>query len=43
MGAYQALVSLPEAEQRRRMAAAREAALDCQGDGLTAVLPEAQP
>ncbi|MFG1839308.1 hypothetical protein ACGFH8_12825 [Micromonospora sp. NPDC049175] len=43
VGAYQALVSLPEAEQRRRMAAAREAALDCQGDGLTAVLPQAQP
>ncbi|MFF0150512.1 hypothetical protein [Micromonospora sp. NPDC005203] len=40
---YQALVSLPEAEQRRRMAAAREAALACRGDGLVAVLPEGQP
>ncbi|MEU8327363.1 hypothetical protein [Micromonospora sp. NPDC048839] len=43
VSAYQALVSLPEAEQRRRMAAAREAALACQGDGLVAVLPEGQP
>ncbi|MFG1914081.1 hypothetical protein [Micromonospora sp. NPDC048898] len=43
VNAYQALVSLPEAEQRRRMAAAREAALACQGDALAAVLPEDQP
>ncbi|MET7372528.1 hypothetical protein [Micromonospora arida] len=38
-GAYQALVSLPQAEQRDRMAAAREAVLDCRSDGLLAILP----
>ncbi|WFE50212.1 hypothetical protein [Micromonospora sp. WMMD1155] len=41
--AYQALVSLPQAEQRQRMAAAREAALDCRTDALLALLPEDKP
>ena len=41
--AYQALVSLPEVEQRRRMAAAREGALDCRDDDLLAILPGDQP
>ncbi|MGW2622986.1 hypothetical protein [Micromonospora taraxaci] len=41
--AYQALVSLPPAEQRQRMAAAREAALDCRTDALLALLPEDKP
>ncbi|MGW4464590.1 hypothetical protein [Micromonospora sp. NPDC004704] len=38
--AYEALVGLPEAEQQRRMAAARDAAMDCRADGLLAILPE---
>lgn len=41
--AYQALVSLPEAEQRRRMAAAREGVLACRDDQLVAILPKGQP
>ncbi|MEU8422597.1 hypothetical protein AB0C15_17155 [Micromonospora sp. NPDC048835] len=41
--AYQSLVSLPEAEQRRRMAAAREAALDCRTEPLLALLPQEKP
>ncbi|MEO3770246.1 hypothetical protein [Micromonospora sp. B9E7] len=41
--AYQALVSLPQAEQRQRMAAAREATLDCRTDALLALLPEDKP
>ncbi|MDG4779278.1 hypothetical protein O7614_06415 [Micromonospora sp. WMMD961] len=41
--AYQALVGLPEAEQRHRMAAARDAALDCRTDALLALLPEEKP
>jgi hypothetical protein len=41
--AYQALVSLPETEQRRRMAAAREAALDCRTDALVALVAEEKP
>ncbi|MGC4757517.1 hypothetical protein [Micromonospora trifolii] len=41
--AYQALVSLPEAEQRRRMAAAREGALACRDDELAAIMSEDRP
>ncbi len=41
--AYQALVSLPQAEQRRRMAAVREAALDCRTEALLALLTEDRP
>ncbi|MFG1762787.1 hypothetical protein ACGFIH_05625 [Micromonospora parva] len=41
--AHQALVSLPQAEQRQRVAAAREAALDCRADGLLTLLPEEKP
>ncbi|WP_433552780.1 hypothetical protein ACQP08_04920 [Micromonospora zamorensis] len=41
--AYQALVSLPQAEQRDRMAAARAAAMDCRSDGLLAILAEKKP
>ncbi|MEU8253816.1 hypothetical protein AB0C06_06060 [Micromonospora inaquosa] len=41
--AYQALVSLPEVEQRRRVAAAREGALECRDDELVALLPADQP
>ncbi|MCG5468613.1 hypothetical protein LADH09A_002481 [Micromonospora sp. LAH09] len=41
--AYQALVSLPETEQRGRMAAARAAAMDCRSDGLLAILPAKKP
>ncbi|MEO3926087.1 hypothetical protein ABGB07_19785 [Micromonosporaceae bacterium B7E4] len=37
--AYQALVGLPQDEQRRRMAAAREAVLDCRSDALLPILP----
>ncbi|RQX12848.1 hypothetical protein DDE19_27670 [Micromonospora ureilytica] len=40
--AYQALVSLPEVEQRRRMAAAREGVLACRDDELVAILPADQ-
>ncbi|MEU1588883.1 hypothetical protein [Micromonospora sp. NPDC005710] len=39
---YQAFVSLPEAEQRRRMAAARESALACRDDELVTILPTDQ-
>ncbi|WP_433266964.1 hypothetical protein ACQPWR_04845 [Micromonospora vinacea] len=41
--AYQALVSLPEAEQRRRMAAVREGVVACQDDELVAILPKSRP
>ncbi|MEK8108047.1 hypothetical protein NKG94_29255 [Micromonospora sp. M12] len=41
--AYQALVSLPEAEQRRRLAAAREGALACRDDELVAIMSEDRP
>ncbi|WP_051723591.1 ABC transporter permease [Micromonospora chokoriensis] len=41
--AYQALVSLPEAEQQRRMGAAREGALACRDDELVSILPADQP
>lgn len=37
--AYQTLVALPQAEQRRRMAAARDAAMTCRADDLLALLP----
>lgn len=36
--AYRTLTALPEAEQRRRMAAARDAAMDCRADPLLAIL-----
>ncbi len=41
--AYQALVSLPQAEQGRRMAAAREATLGCRTDALLPILPQDAP
>jgi hypothetical protein len=41
--AYQALASLPQAEQGRRMAEAREATLNCRSDGLVSILPEDTP
>lgn len=41
--AYQRLVSLPEDEQRRRMAAARDAALDCRTGALRSVVSEDAP
>lgn len=37
--AYQTLVALPQAEQRRLMAAARDAAMTCRADDLLALLP----
>ncbi|MEU1241490.1 hypothetical protein ABZ388_14120 [Micromonospora parva] len=43
VGAYQALVNLPEVEQRRRMAAAREGALACRDDELVANVPTGRP
>ncbi|MFI6233756.1 hypothetical protein ACIBD9_09380 [Micromonospora sp. NPDC050784] len=41
--AYQALVSLPEAEQRRRMATAREGVLACRDDELVAIMSKDRP
>ncbi|MET8356485.1 hypothetical protein [Micromonospora sp. NPDC005171] len=41
--AYQALASLPEVEQRRRMAAVRDGVLACRDDELVAILPKGQP
>jgi hypothetical protein len=41
--AYQALVSLPQAEQKRRMAQAHDATLDCRTDALVSILPKETP
>ncbi|MFE9188732.1 hypothetical protein ACFYL6_03880 [Micromonospora sp. NPDC007208] len=41
--AYQALVSLPEVEQRRRMAAARDGVLACRDDELVAIMSKDRP
>jgi hypothetical protein len=41
--AYQTLVALPPAEQQRRMASARDAALDCRPDALLSILPADTP
>ncbi|MBE1486414.1 hypothetical protein [Plantactinospora soyae] len=41
--AYQTLVGLPQAEQQRRMAAARDAALACRTDTLRSMLPKEIP
>ena len=42
-GAYRALVSLPQAEQGRRMAEVRDAMLNCRAFSLDSTLPADTP